>query len=297
VTPSRTPHEAPYTLRQLQQMLGISRQVIAGLVRAGFVAPARGPRNEYRFSFQDVVLMRTAHALQSADISTRRILKSLRSLKASLPAELPLTGLRITAVGDRVAVRDGRAHWEPESGQLLMDFELSAGPAGAVARFEEGSGLRPDPGSRREEGSGQRPDPVPVDAQSIFERAQVLEQGQPAQAEALYRQALALAPDHADAWLNLGALLCETARCADAAALYERAIERCPAEALLYFNLGIALEDLGRNDEALERYAQCLARDPACADAHFNAARLHQLLGHQQLALRHFSAYRRLEKK
>jgi tetratricopeptide (TPR) repeat protein len=292
VTPSRTPHEAPYTLRQLQQMLGISRQVIAGLVRAGFVAPARGPRNEYRFSFQDVVLMRTAHALQSADIPTRRILKSLRSLKASLPAELPLTGLRITAVGDRVAVRDGRAHWEPESGQLLMDFELSAGPAGAVARFDEGSDLRPDPGTG-EEASGRRPDP----AQALFERAQALEQTHPAQAEALYRQALELAPDLADAWLNLGALLCETARGADAAALYERAIERCPAEALLYFNLGIALEDLGRNDEALERYAQCLARDPACADAHFNAARLHQLLGHQQLALRHFSAYRRLEKK
>ena len=63
MTPSQTPHEAPYTLRQLQQMLGISRQVITGLVRAGFVAPARGPRNELRFSFQDVVLLREGRVL------------------------------------------------------------------------------------------------------------------------------------------------------------------------------------------------------------------------------------------
>jgi hypothetical protein len=291
---TRTPQEAPYTLRQLEQMLGISRRVITGLVRAGFVAPVRGPRNEYRFSFQDLVLMRTAHALQGADIPTRRILKSLRHLKDSLPAELPLTGLRITAVGDRVAVRDGHGHWEPESGQLLMDFELSPGPGG-VARLApraepSGSGpTGPDPGIQPA-----RPDTTP---QSLFEHAQALEQTQPTQAEALYRRTVELAPAHADAWLNLGALLCEAGRCEEAAGVYERAVEHCPDEPLLYFNFGIALEDLGRNDQALDRYAQCLARDPACADAHFNAARLHQQLGHQQLALRHFSAYRRLEKK
>jgi tetratricopeptide (TPR) repeat protein len=285
VTGPRTPPEAPYTLRQLQQMLGISRQVIAGLVRAGFVEPVRGPRNEYRFSFQDVVLMRTAHALQGAHIPTRRILKSLRHLKDSLPAELPLSGLRITAVGDRVAVREGMAHWEPESGQLLMDFELSAGPGG-VAR------LAPAPPPERAARAH-----ADEDAQALFDRAAGFEQTQPAQAESLYRRVLELAPENADAWLNLGALLCESGRCAEAAALYESAVERCPAEPLLYFNFGIVLEDLGRRDEALARYAECLARDPDCSDAHFNAARLHQLMGHHQLALRHLSAYRRLEKK
>src|SRR5262249_20654354 len=160
-------------------MLGISRQVIAGLVRAGFVAPARGPRNEYRFSFQDVVLMRTAHALQAADVPTRRILKSLRSLKDSLPAELPLTGLRITAVGD------GHGHWEPESGQLLMDFELSPGPGG-IARLDSGPGLGPDPRIHAPQES--------TTPQSLFESAQSLEQSHPAQAEALYRRVLELAP-------------------------------------------------------------------------------------------------------
>ena len=52
-----------YTLRNLQAMLGLSRGVITGLVDAGFVTPTRGKRREYRFSFQDVVLLRTAYGL------------------------------------------------------------------------------------------------------------------------------------------------------------------------------------------------------------------------------------------
>ena len=59
-------------------MLGLSRGVVAGLIAAGFVTPSRGPRNEYRFTFQDLVLLRTALALQAARIPPRRILRSLR---------------------------------------------------------------------------------------------------------------------------------------------------------------------------------------------------------------------------
>jgi hypothetical protein len=70
---------------------------LTGLVEAGFVTPARGPRNELRFSFQDVVLLRTAYQLQTVNIPSRKILRSLARLRASLPQELPLTGIRITA--------------------------------------------------------------------------------------------------------------------------------------------------------------------------------------------------------
>ena len=57
---TRRPSESPYTIRSIQEMLGLSRGVISSLIAAGFVAPTRGPRNEYRFTFQDVVLLRTA---------------------------------------------------------------------------------------------------------------------------------------------------------------------------------------------------------------------------------------------
>jgi hypothetical protein len=117
---------SPYTMRRVQQMLGISRLAIQRLVNAGFVTPTRGARNEVRFSFQDLMLLRTAQGLQEAQIPPRKILRSLRQLRATLPGELPLTGMRITAVGTGVAVRDRHSTWEARSGQLLLDFEVAA---------------------------------------------------------------------------------------------------------------------------------------------------------------------------
>src|SRR3954468_20096317 len=169
-------------------MLGLSRRVVAGLIEAGFVTPTRGKRNEWRFTFQDLTLLRTAHALQSQGIPQRRILRSLAQLKATLPKELPLAGLRITAIGPDVAVRDRTGQWQADSGQLLMDFDV-APVAGSVAVL-----VKP---------------PTPAD---LFEPARALESPAPAAAEAAYLQALALAPELEDAWLNLGAMLAEAGR-------------------------------------------------------------------------------------
>ena len=137
------PDPSPYTIRAIQEMLGLSRGVITGLIASGFVAPSRGPRNEYRFTFREVVLLRTAVELQAARIPARKILASLRKLKATLPAELPLTGLRITAVGNDVTVRDGRSQWHADTGQLVMDFELA--PAAGNVTFLQRAPARATP--------------------------------------------------------------------------------------------------------------------------------------------------------
>jgi tetratricopeptide (TPR) repeat protein len=272
---------APHTLRGIQQMLGLSRSAVARLVANGFVSPARGPRNEYRFSFRDVVLLRTAHQLQAADIPTRKIVRALQRLKATLPAELPLSGLRITAVGNTIAVHDRGSRWEAESGQLLMDFEVAA-ERGSVSFVERPA---PDPAA------------APASADEWFARGEAREDGDKVAAEKAYRKALALDPAHADSYLNLGALLCESGRCAEAVSLYDKALEHTPGEALLHFNQAVALEDLGRAAQALDAYERCLRLEPELADAHFNAARLHDQLGHKQQAIRHFNAYRRLQKR
>ena len=115
-------------------------------------------------------------------------------------------------------------------------------------------------------------------------------------AEAAYRRVLAIDPGHADAYLNLGALLCESHRCDEAVALYDEALKRKPHEALLHFNRAIALEDQGHSAAALASYHACLRLSPDLADAHYNAARLHQQLGDGRQAVRHFNAYRRLQR-
>lgn len=270
--------DAPYTLRSIEEMLGLGRGVVASLINAGFVSPTRGARNEYRFTFQDVVLLRTAHHLRSAKIPPRRLLRSLQQLKAKLPAEMPLTGLRIRAMGNDVAVRNADAQWEADSGQLLMDFEV-ASSAGTVSFLQRG----PLPG-----GAAART------AEEWFTEGEQLEGTDSVAAEAAYREALTAAPAHAHAALNLGALLCESGRGAEAVDLYDQAIALSPAQPLLHFNRAIALEDQHRDREALASYQRCLQLAPDLADAHFNAARLHDKLGERQGALRHYSAYRRL---
>ncbi|WP_374564119.1 tetratricopeptide repeat protein [Ideonella sp.] len=282
--------DTPYTLRHIEEMLGLSRSVVTGLVNAGFVTPARGPRNELRFSFQDVVLLRTAHHLRAANIPPKRLLSSLKSLRDRLPAELPLSGLRIKAVGNQVAVKEGDAQWGAESGQLLMDFEVTpaTGQQGSVAflsreSLHQAAAAPPAP-----------PSPEHT-AQEWYRHAEQLESADPPSAEEAYRQALALEPDHVYAAVNLGAMLCEAGRCKEAIEVLERAIRQKPDEPLLHFNAAIALEDLHRRREALARYEACLKLAPDFVDAHHNAAKLYEQMGDRQGALRHYSAYRRLQ--
>jgi predicted Zn-dependent protease len=270
-----------YTIRGIQEMLGLSRGVISGLIASGFVAPSRGPRNEYRFTFREVVLLRTAVELRAAHIPQRKILASLRKLRATLPAELPLTGLRITAVGNDVTVREGGAQWHADTGQLVMDFDVAPAAGSTVAFLQR---------------TPARASPPPADAAAWFSRAEALEASDRRAAESAYRRVLAIDPTHADAYLNLGALLCESRRCDEAVALYDEALRRKPNEALLHFNRAIALEDRGDAAAALASYHTCLRLAPDLADAHYNAARLHQQLGDARQAVRHFNAYRRLQR-
>jgi tetratricopeptide (TPR) repeat protein len=282
-----------YSIRSIQEMLGLSRGVVSALIASGFVVPSRGPRNEYRFTFQDVVLLRTAVELQSARITPRKILAALRKLRSTLPAELPLSGLRITAIGNDVTVRDGRSQWHADSGQMVMDFEL-APVRGTVAFLQR---VPPAPAAA-DAGGRARPYAAPLrdDVDAVFSRGEALEASDRRGAEAAYRKVLVLDPDHADAYLNLGALLCEGRRCDEAVTLYDEALRRHPDEALLHFNRAIALEDQGRLDEALGSYHASLRLAPDLADAHYNAARLHEQLGDAKKAVRHFSAYRRLQR-
>jgi tetratricopeptide (TPR) repeat protein len=278
VTRTRDDDPSTFTLKRVQAMLGLSRTVLAGLIAEGFVSPARGQRNELRFTFQDLMLLRTAHALQASKIPPRRILRSLARLKATLPDKLPLTGLRISAIGADVAVRERSGQWRADSGQLLMDFDVA--PVGGELAFIEHAA----------------PAAAPADAAAWFARGEALETSDPAAAEAAYRQALALAPDLAAAYLNLGAMWAAAGRFAELAALSEQALAHCPGNALVHYNHGVALDHLERLPEALASYERCLVLDPTLADAHYNLGRLREQLGDARGALRNFSAYRRLQR-
>src|SRR5690606_17011078 len=114
-----------YTTRDVSSLLGLSERQVREYARSGVLEPRRGPGNQFRFSFQDLVLLRAARALLDARVPQRRILRALRRLKEQLPRDRSLTELRIAAAGDEVVAFDQGQAWEPESGQLHLMFDVA----------------------------------------------------------------------------------------------------------------------------------------------------------------------------
>src|SRR6185295_7234708 len=113
----------PYGVRDVEKLLRLPRSTIRSLVEAGFVSPGRGPRGALQFSFQDLIVLRTAQELSAAKVPRRRITQAMKELRRHLPQAMPLSGLRIAAVNDRVVVKEGARHWQADSGQYLLAFE------------------------------------------------------------------------------------------------------------------------------------------------------------------------------
>src|SRR5438093_8316847 len=114
-----------YGAREVAKMLGLSLGQVRAFVRAGFLDPERGPRRELRFSFQDLVLLRTAQGLIGARIAPRRVRSALRKLRSQLPEGRTLREVHIRAEGDRIVVGDGARRWSAEDGQVLFDFDTA----------------------------------------------------------------------------------------------------------------------------------------------------------------------------
>src|SRR5262249_54606678 len=70
-----------YGVDDVERLLRIPRSTIRSLVNAGFVSPGRGPRNSWRFSFQDLAVLRTARALAEARVPQRHIPRAMREMK------------------------------------------------------------------------------------------------------------------------------------------------------------------------------------------------------------------------
>lgn len=272
-----------FTLKDIEGTFGVSRGTVASLTRAGLLEPIKGSRGERQFSFQDVVLIRTADSLKKANVPPRRVTRALQRLKA-WSHDRPLSGVRIAAVGNGVVVSEAHRQWEVETGQLVMELQPSRSQPGAVLSIQS---------ARKAEDRADERDNAGADAGSWFQLGCQLEAQDMRKAEQAYRRAIAIAPDYADPYLNLGCLLTEAGRLQEAESLYRDAVAAIGDEPLLHFNLGVTLEDLERYEDALRSYHRCIDIAPDMADAHFNAARLHEQLGDAHRAIRHFNQYRK----
>ncbi|HEX7044594.1 MAG TPA: tetratricopeptide repeat protein, partial [Burkholderiales bacterium] len=238
-----------YGVRDVERLLRIPRRTIHALIKAGFVHPARGPRNAYRFSFQDLIVLRTAQTLAAANLPAKRITRSLRALRRQIPDSMPLSGLAISTLGDRVVVKEGGHRWHAESGQYLLAFD--GDPAAGAMRV-----IEPRAAARTES------------ADDWFEAGYALEQEDLEAAREAYTRALALDPRHTGASANLGRLLHEAGRLADAERVYRNALAAGANDATVWYNLGVLLADMERPREAVEAYEAALRLDPRMPDGH-----------------------------
>jgi len=266
------------------RILGLTAARVRTLARTGVRRPQRAGRR-LLFSFQDLVLLRTAHGLRAAKVPAQRVGRVLSQLARQLPAERPLSGVRIFANGRRVVVRHGQTAWQPEDGQIVFSFavddlaktarQTAPAPAPVVAVPES-------PRRQRE-------------AARCYDRALVLEQaGHLKAARDAYRRTVELDPTFADAHINLGRLLHEGGDAAAAAHHYQQALVHAPDDQVAHYNLAVALEDLDQQEGAVTQYEQAIAIDAEFADAHFNLGRLFEKLNRPTDALRHLRLYRRL---
>jgi DNA-binding transcriptional MerR regulator len=293
-----------FTRQDLCRILRVSDRQLATWQRKGLVPAAEA------YNFSDLLTLKTIRELRKNHVPIKRIQRSLEAMRHKLgEVEHPLSELKISLDGRQILVNYEGTKLEPVSGQFRFDFETRRGGAsvrilkpGATAR-ESGGGPRLDgAGAATTVGSASPTNPVRVltskqEAEAWFAEGLRLEE-QPENLEhaiAAYRQAIALNPEAAGAFINLGTIYYNLHRLSDSENCYRAAAEIDPQYALAFFNLGNVFDERGGLEEARRNYDEALRINPQYADAHYNLALLLEKLGQRGKALHHWRRYLKLD--
>lgn len=283
-TITSVPQEAPkrsYDRDEVCRLLSLQERSLTQWEEHGFI-----PRLE-RYSFRDLVALRTLKELRSKRVRPERIRMVLASLRQKLNGVSdPLQELKIFTDGRRLAVQVDGAKMEAMTGQLLLDFD-----AAEIKR------LLAFPSQRADETLASAMVERQREARTWFERGLEMEQaGAPAERVlAAYLKSLEFDPEAAEAHVNIGTVYFTMKKWEQAEKHYRKAIELRADYAMAWFNLGNVYDELQSWQEALECYERSLAIQPGYADAHYNVALLYQGMGDTMKALKHWRQYLKLD--
>lgn len=269
-----------YSRRDVLRVVGLTERQLRAWERRGLVKPAASYR------FQDLVALQTLARLRASGISIPQVQKALNSLRAKMrESGDPLREFRIYAEGKKIRVQVGVQRMEPESGQLLLNFDSSE-----MRRLV----TLPRPSARESAQSSRK---RRSEAEYWFQLGVSLEQsgGEVAKALEAYEVAVALDPNMAAALLNMGTLHFTAHNYERAERYYRRALEANPDYPLAHFNMGNLCDERGDKAGALHHYLNALRLQPDYADAHYNLALVYQGMGQVMKALRHWKAYLKLD--
>jgi tetratricopeptide (TPR) repeat protein len=278
-----------YDTKDLERLFGLPASVVRALARAGNIQPVRRS-GRLHYSFHDLVVLRTASALRAAKISSQRINKTLQELRSALPEGSALNKISLTALGNRIAIREGQTLRESDSGQYALALEIVE-EKGRLHVIAHQDAVSPEQPKSAGKAAGSSSEISTADSEQHYARALAIEDSNPQAAQKAYELCLKADPDHLEARINLGRLLHLAGRLAEAERVYRVGAR---ADPFIAFNLAVVLEDLEREPDAIIAYREALALDPQFADAHFNLARLYERAKDPKASLRHLLAYRRM---
>ena len=281
-TRARDPLADLYTLDEAAALFVLSPSRLRHWERTGFLARSVQASGKRYYSFQDLIALRAAKALLDEGVPLQSVRKSLVALAGTLPkVARPLCSLRILADGKTIVVRDDQGSaYEPATGQLRLDFEVSA-LRDDVVRVLRNQGRASD---------------FTLAYQSYLEGTRFDEDERTFdRAETAYRRAIELDPALANAYTNLGNLMFRRGRSAEAESFYLRALQIDPEQPEAFYNLGFMLYERGDLAACVLNFRRALRSDPAFADAHFNLAMALTELGERDDARLHWNTYLRLD--
>ena len=260
-----------YTRTEVARMMGVTRRQLDYWGRLRLVEP-RARWGERFYSFADLVALETIKQLTARRIPARRLRRVVVALQAELGDRYaPLSQLRVDTNGRQVVVlppvADSRPI-EPLTGQFVLQFETGM-VAGKVRTL------------------------APHTAEEWFEVGLACD-GAPEtleKAAEAYRRAVDLAPQWAEARINLGTTLYQLKRVEESKCIFASAAMLEPNNPLIQFNLGCVLEQLGDSDAAIEHLRRAVQLSPHLADAHLNLALAYERRGEKELARKHLSLY------
>ncbi|MBX2810747.1 MAG: tetratricopeptide repeat protein [Myxococcales bacterium] len=263
-----------------------------------------------RLDFQDLVLLRTAKNLLALRVSTGRIRRALEVLRARLPANQPLSGVRVTLQGDELVVRDSEGVWAPESGQTFFDFSTAHVSVASIAPLEgafynnevfadfyadnsdgddDRSLLSCEDFLDARESAAEMRCADWMDLAEAFEEERKL-----LPARSALRRALECDPFEIEARRRLGKLLEREGLWERAEVHYRLARQHRPDDAELVVDHGRMLAQLELVSKALDAFEVARALEPRCQDAYLGAAEMYERLGDTASAERILRELRRV---
>lgn len=262
-----------YSRSSIRRILGINENRLRAWERAGLTEVKQN------YSFADLISLKTLQGLSAERISAKRIQQALKHLRNRLASvREPLSELKIVLYGRRIAFELPGEKIEALTGQLLLEFDVEQLRQSSVVEIQSSPTRSGEPA---------------LDGEELFQRALELENsGAPVpELVGLYRKVLERDPAAAGALVNLGTLQFRQGETAQAEQHYRDALRLYPNYALAHYNLANVCDASGRLEEAVQHYADALRYCPDYADAHYNLALVEERLQRSAEAARHWSAY------